>query len=62
MSDRNKASRKSRKSNEDKEDREEPTGKRGTSNRDPDSPPNERIQKDPDEVYGDTKIPHRGSR
>jgi hypothetical protein len=23
-------------------------------------PPNENLRKDPDEVYGDTEIPHRG--
>jgi hypothetical protein len=62
MDERKKNSRKNQNQNEKKQDRSQSTGKRGTTYRDPDSPPNDHIQKDPDETYGDTKIPHRDSR
>jgi hypothetical protein len=52
-----------RRQNQKKEERTQTTGRRGTKPyRDPDSPPNDHVRKDPDEVYGDTEIPHRGSK
>jgi len=42
---------------------QDPSSRRETPQpRDTENPPNENIQKDPDEVYGDTEIPssHRG--
>jgi hypothetical protein len=62
MNNRNRTLRKDWKQNEKKEDKPSSPGRRGTTYRDPDSPPNDHIQKDPDEVYGDTKILHRGSK
>ena len=51
-----------RKQYEKKEDRASTTGRRGTTYRDPDSPPTDQIREDPDETYGDTGIQHRGSK
>jgi hypothetical protein len=45
--------------NKKKEDPEPSAGKSGVTYRDPDAPPNDHIQRDPDEVYGDTSIPDR---
>jgi hypothetical protein len=62
MNNRNRTSRKGREQNEKEKDKTPSPGRRGTTYRDPDSPTNGHIQKDPDEVYGDTEIPHRGSK
>jgi hypothetical protein len=42
--------------NQDPAPRRDPPPPQDTEN-----PPNENIRKDPDETYGDTQIPHRGS-
>jgi hypothetical protein len=57
----NRTSRNSQKQYE-KKDKNQTAGRRRTTYRDPDSPPNDRIRKDPGEEYGDTKMTHSGSK
>jgi hypothetical protein len=45
-----------------KEEPEPSSGKSRVTYRDPDAPPNDHVQKDPDEVYGDTTIPDRKTK
>ena len=54
--------RRSRKSLEDTNDQHEnpdPMPSRPPQPKDTENPPNENLNKDPDEAYGDTQIPHR---
>jgi hypothetical protein len=45
-----------------RQDPEPQSGTAGLTYRDPDAPPNDHVQKDPDEVYGDTTIPDRKAK
>jgi hypothetical protein len=59
----NPTSRPSRKSVEDindpREDQDATSPRRTPQTKDTENPPNENLNKDPDETYGDTEIPHR---
>jgi hypothetical protein len=41
------------------EDINKPPSRRTPQPKDTENPPNENLNKDPDEAYGDTQIPHR---
>ena len=59
------ASRPSRKSVEgisDQHENQGPMPSRPPQPKDTENPPNENLNKDPDEAYGDTQIPHRNHR
>jgi hypothetical protein len=45
--------------NDPREDQGAASSRRSPQPKDTENPPNENLNKDPDETYGDTEIPHR---